>query len=193
MIMSKKKHISEVASARFAAAVTSSLKELVESRQEFIVSDVIANARYEDGTNVGSTTIYARNSKGVVVHATLLAKIKAASVASKRRRTSVEVEVLPASVRNAKLGVFKQLVEQEGRLQEAEAACAGLRHQLGNAQERQYVALACLNMLSKGAALDVVRPLRELEGIFDDDSLVTRLKEEAQALASTCGRLVRTR
>lgn len=188
-----KKHVSEVSSARFEAAVTASLKELVESRQAFSVSDVIANARYEDGAKVGATTIYAKNSSGAAVHSTLLAKLKAASVASKSRQGSVEVESFAASVVNAKLGVFKQLVEQEGRLQEAEAAIAGLRHQLGNAQERQYVALACLNILSKGAVLDVVRPLRELEGIFDDEELVARLKDEAQALAATCGRLVRTK
>ena len=139
-----KKHVSEVASARFAAAVTASLKELAESRRVFSVSDVIANAKYEDGSKVGKTTLYAKNSNGKAVHATLLAKVKAAAVTSKRRQASVELESSSASVLAARSGVFKQLVEQEGRLHEAEAAIAGLRHQLGNAQERQYVALACL-------------------------------------------------
>lgn len=190
--MTKKMHVSEVASARFAAAVTVSLKELVESRQVFSVSAVIANAKYEDGAKVGATTIYAKNSNGKAVHAKLLAGVKAAAVASRVRRASTGLESSPTSGPSAESAVFKQLVEQEGRLQEAESACAGMRHQLANAQERWYVALACLNSLSKGAVLDVVRPLRELEAIFDDEKLVVRLKEEAQALAAMCGRLVRT-
>ena len=188
-----KTHVSKVASARFEAAVMASLRRLVESRKSFSVSDVIACARYEDGARVGATTLYAKTSKGTAVHSALLAKLKAAAVASKSRRSSVEFESPPASMLNAKLGVFKQLVEQEARLQQAEAASTGLRHQLGEAQERQYVALACLNILSKGAVLDVVRPLKELEGLFNDEDLVDQLKEEAQALAMTCGRLARTK
>lgn len=186
-----KKHVSEVASARFEAAIRASLRQLIESRRAFSVSDVIAAARYEDGAKVGATTIYAKNSKGVAVHAQLLGELKAAAVASRSRQTPSDAGVPPRAVVDAKFGVFKQLVEQEARLQEAEAASAGLRHQLGSEQEGRYVALACLNLLSKGAVLEVVRPMRELEVIFNDEELVARLQDRAQALAATCGRLVR--
>lgn len=188
-----KKHVSEVASARFEAAVRASLKQLIEQRQVFSVTDVVASAKYDDGAKVGTTTIYAKNSKGVAVHAKLLAEVKAAAVASRSRRSAVDAGVPSGSVVHANLGVFKQLVEQEARLQQADAAIAGLRLQLANAQEGQYVALACLNALSKGAVLDVIRPMRELESIFADEELVDRLGRQAQALAATCGRLVRAK
>ena len=58
-----KKHVSEVASARFEAAVRASLKQLIEQRQVFSVTDVVASAKYDDGAKVGTTTIYAKNSK----------------------------------------------------------------------------------------------------------------------------------
>lgn len=60
------RHISEVSSARFEVAVSASLERFKRGSLAFSLSDVIRGARYEDGSSVGETTIYARGLMAIV-------------------------------------------------------------------------------------------------------------------------------
>jgi hypothetical protein len=186
-------HISEVSSARFETAMRDSLARLESAGEVFSISDVVRNARYADGTSVGETTIYARDSNGKRVHADLLATIKAASARSRAAKAAKKTKLRESEESEAAVSssLRRQLVEQEGRLQELETALAAVSHHLHRAQEEQYVLLAALSHLTKGAVLDVVRPLRELEAVLGDLELVGKLKDEAGELASQCSRLLR--
>lgn len=193
--MTTGRHISEVSSARFEAAVSASLARFKRGGLPFSLSDVIRDARYEDGAGVGETTIYARGPDGKRVHADLLAEIKSACARS-RARMFKKGASRPGGETDGELpsaGLRRQLVEQESRIQELESALATVSLQMRRAQEEQYVALATLNQLTKGTVLDVVRPLRVLlEAMAGRSDLVVKLAAEADGLADQCGRLVRS-
>lgn len=191
--MKVKGHISEVSSARFVAAMTAALSRLESAGEPFLTSDVIRDARYEDGSSVGETTIYAKGIDGKRIHADLLTKIKESSSRSQKKKKCSKSIDLVADAGNAAgvMAMRRQLIEQEGRCQELESAVAALTHQMRRAQEESYVVLATLNQLTKGAVLDVARPLRELEGVIGQRDLVAKLKDSASLLASQCQRLLR--
>ena len=193
--MKKGAHISEVSAARFEAAVRESLRTFETGGDPFNVSDVIRGAKYADGALVGPNTIYAKNTRNEYVHARLLSDLKVASAKSrrKRRRTagasgdgqrdrSAEVEFL---------AIGRQLVEQEGQIQQLEASLASLGHHLQRTQEETYVALVALNQLSGGGLPEVVRQLRELERKVGNASGVARLKVAGESLGAKCARLYR--
>src|SRR5690348_8427077 len=128
-------HISKVNSDRFESAVRKALANIIADKQAFCLNDVIRKARYPDGSAVGATTLYAKNSEGQYVHATLLAHIKAASVRSKLRgRASAKKssghpnETLTAN--GEPTALYRQLLEQESRLQELDRNLASLNLQL---------------------------------------------------------------
>ncbi len=189
-----KRHISEVSSQKFSAAIRQSLDRLVAAKQCFFLSDVIRGAKYVDESSVGATTIYAKTCDGKYVHAELLAKIKVASARSRQGKGAKGGPVDPvqaATMGGHSQALQRQLVEQEDRIQELEQALASVNLKLGRAQEERYVTLGVLNRLTRGALLEVGRPLRELEGQLAGGDLLSRLKVEVESLTIRCRRLVR--
>lgn len=184
--MSSSRHISRVSSARFEEAIREALAKIVSGGEKFDVMDVIRLAKYEDGSKVGQTTIYAKSSEGKRVHDKLLGELRAASARSRRtggaKAANVGVEVESADA------LRKQLVEQESRILELESALASVNLALRGAQEDGLLALLTLSGLTQGAVLRVVRPLKELEGVIERP-VVEKIRTEAKILIGQCRRL----
>lgn len=188
-------HISEVSSARFEAAVRKSLRTFETGDDPFTVSDVIRGAKYADGAPVGANTVYAKNTGNEYIHAKLLSDLKVASAKSKRKRRTADASDNGHQGRSVEvefLALGRQLVEQEGQIQELEASLVSLEHHLQRTQEETYVALVALNQLAGGGVPEVVRPLRELERKVGNAVGVARLKAAGELLGAKCARLYRS-
>ncbi|RDI97572.1 hypothetical protein DVT68_14850 [Dyella solisilvae] len=194
--MASNRHISIVNSERFEFAISQALKVMLAARAPFKVIDVIKAARYEDGSTVGETTLYAKNSDGAFVHGKLLSKIKAASLSSRskriprgaRRKTPVSGAARELSGDGP---LQRQLVEQEVELLGLRAALDQLGLVVLRRQMDLYTILTAMNLLTRGSVLDIQRWLRELEAELPSTVDIGELRSTAAALDVQCRGVIR--
>mgnify|MGYP000897024209 CR=1 FL=1 len=171
---------------RFEKAIVESLEALIKEGKKITKTAVIDRAKFDDGTAVGKSTLYSRNSAtGEFVHAALLRTIDEAT--AKQRRGEGRC-VRPESISGLKKAIsdlkqeneklIDQVVEQESRLTRVSGDRLGDKNTIALQEGELYVLASIINKLTQNSVYELVELSRRYSLKYRGDSRLQRADEE---------------
>lgn len=141
-----------ITSNEFVAAITESLKDLIDRGKPITQTSVINNARTSNGDPVGKTTLYRKNDKtGEPVHQDLIDAIEVAKNDRKRKtgikthsETIVGLKKEKAELEREKQRLIDKVVQQEADLINLERGVGINSASIGALEGELYVAHSLL-------------------------------------------------
>ena len=177
---------------RFQKAVRESLNQLVANGEKKIThAKIIANAKYEDGSPVGKTTLYAKNAvTKEPIHGTLIDEIntKIANLPKNdfsKKKTSIEtnkeLKLRIKELEDKNNQILTQLVEMESSFENT--AHRNDENQIQNLESQLYVLAFLLNSQIVGRRykeLDII--IKTFEAKYHGKQVAKVAKEQIQKM-----------
>ena len=177
---------------RFQKAVRESLNQLVANGEKKIThAKIIANAKYEDGSPVGKTTLYAKNAvTKEPIHGTLIDEIntKIANLPKNdfsKKKTSIEtnkeLKLRIKELEDKNNQLLTQLVEMESSFENT--AHRNDENQIQNLESQLYVLAFLLNSQIVGRRykeLDII--IKTFEAKYHGKQVAKVAKEQIQKM-----------
>ncbi len=173
---------------KFQRAIRNSLEELLGSGEHIIKQAVIDNARFENGRQVGKTTLYSRHEiTKEYVHADLLKEIDEVIQSQRKKLTGktkaesmVDLRSQITLLKEENKKLVDQIVEQEARLKNVESSTLGENHIIANQEIEIYVLGKLVNELANGAVGEIKLLVNRFEEKYRGEELLVSANKEIE-------------
>ena len=176
---------------RFQTAIRESFERLHASGEKKITkTKIIENAKFEDGSSVGKTTLYAKNITKEYIHAALLEELdtKIANISTNnlknRKKTSIEtnaelkLRIKELQKKNSQL--LAQIVEMENSFENT--AHRYDENQIQDLKINLYIVTSLLNLPTGSGYKEFNNIIKDFEAKYHGSRVLKVAKEQIQKM-----------